>query len=134
MKRYLLLCWVIVLSCASSVEAREFSVGVLYWSMNIPGQVAMREGLEAEARTLNEAARREGRPEVKLEVRIAGDGEAGIENQIRQMRELIAARVDLLIVQPTDNAALVEPLRAANTARIPVVAYDQYVSGGTLAM
>ncbi len=129
--RWLTLVW--LLAAAVALQARDWRVGVLYWSMNIPGQVAMREGLEAEARTLNEAARREGRPEVKLEVRIAGDGEAGIENQIRQMQELIAARVDLLIVQPTDNAALVEPLRAANTARIPVVAYDQYVSGGTLA-
>ncbi|HWQ10549.1 MAG TPA: substrate-binding domain-containing protein, partial [Holophaga sp.] len=36
-------------------------------------------------------------------------------------------------VQPTDNAALAEALREANAARIPVVAYDQYISGGELA-
>jgi ribose transport system substrate-binding protein len=101
--------------------------------MNIPGQVAMRRGLEAEAKDLNDAARRGGKPEMKLEVRVAGDGEAGIENQIRQMMELISAGVDLLVVQPTDNAALAEALRAANQARIPVVAFDQYISGGTLA-
>ncbi len=113
--------------------AKEWRVGVLYWSMNIPGQVAMRQGLEAEAKALNASARREGKPEVKLEVRVAGDGEAGIENQVRQMKELIAAHVDLLIVQPTDNAALAEPLKAANRTHIPVVAYDQYISGGNLA-
>ena len=49
------------------------------------------------------------------------------------MRELIEAGVDLLIVQPTDNAALAAPLRQANSAGIPVIAYDQYISGGTLA-
>ncbi|MFH0995193.1 MAG: sugar ABC transporter substrate-binding protein [Pseudomonadota bacterium] len=113
--------------------ARELRVGVLYWSMNIPGQVAMRNGLEAEVTDINYAAYAAGRPAIRLETRVAGDGEAGIENQIRQMHELVAMRVDLIIVQPTDNAALAVPLRAANTAGIPVVAYDQYVSGGVLA-
>jgi ribose transport system substrate-binding protein len=49
------------------------------------------------------------------------------------MRDLVAMQVDLMVVQPTDNAALAAPLRAANKAGIPVVAYDQYISGGVLA-
>ncbi len=114
-------------------EARELHIGVLYWSMNIPGQVAMRTGLESEVKSINKAALAGKKPSVKLEIRVAGDGEAGIENQIRQMRELTAMRVDLIVVQPTDNAALAAPLRAANKAGIPVVAYDQYISGGILA-
>jgi ribose transport system substrate-binding protein len=114
-------------------EARELHIGVLYWSMNIPGQVAMRNGLEAETEKINKAAPADGRPLIKLETRVAGDGEAGIENQIRQMSELVAMQVDAIVVQPTDNAALAVPLRAANKAGIPVVAYDQYISGGTLA-
>lgn len=108
-------------------------VGVLYWSTTIPGQVAMSRGLEAEAARLNQAAALSGAPSVKLEIRVAGDGPAGIENQVRQMDEMVTARVDLIIVQPTDNAALVGSLRAANRAGIPVVAYDQYISGGILA-
>jgi ribose transport system substrate-binding protein len=118
---------------AVPAQARELNVGVLYWSMNIPGQVAMRTGLEAEVKSINKAALADGRPTVKLEIRVAGDGEAGIENQIRQMRELVAMRVDLIVVQPTDNAALAGSLRAANKSGIPVVAYDQYISGGVLA-
>lgn len=43
-----------------------------------------------------------------LEPRVAGDGQKGIEKQIRQMMELIEAGIDLLIVQPTENAALSE--------------------------
>ena len=64
---------------------------------------------------------------------MAGDGSEGIERQIGQMLALVKSRVDLIIVQPTDNAALTAPLRAANRAGIPVVAYDQYISGGELA-
>jgi ribose transport system substrate-binding protein len=115
-------------------ETRDYQVGVLYWSMNIPGQVAMAKGLETQAEAINQQAAGTGRPGVTLITRVAGDGEAGVERQIGQMRELLALRPDVLIVQPTDNAALADPLREANTAGIPVVAYDQYISGGHLAV
>ncbi len=113
--------------------AKKFTVGVLIWSSNIPGQVAMRRGLEQEADSINKKSSSGSRPGVKLIIRVAGDGAAGIENQIKQMKELIELKVDLIIVQPTDNAALAEPLKLANKAGIPVVAYDQYISGGTMA-
>jgi ribose transport system substrate-binding protein len=93
----------------------------------------MRKGLEKEAAAINSRAASSGKPSVKLITRVAGDGYTGIENQIKQMNEIIKSGVDIIIVQPTDNAALAEPLRAANRAGIPVVAYDQYISGGTLA-
>ena len=113
--------------------ARELRVGVLFWSSNIPGQVAMRRGIEKEAADINRRALSSGKSPVKLVVRVAGDGAAGIENQIVQMKEMASSGMDLIIVQPTDNAALAEPLRAANKAGIPVVAYDQYITGGVLA-
>lgn len=122
----------LIVSGVISATAKDFRVGVLYWSTNIPGQVAMRIGLKAETDRINAAATA-GKPFIKLEERVAGDGNAGIENQIKQMQELIAAHVDLIIVQPTDNAALAEALRSANKSAIPVVAYDQYISGGTMA-
>jgi ribose transport system substrate-binding protein len=100
--------------------------------MNIPGQVAMREGLEAEATAINARAKDLGTRPVELLPRVAGEGDEGIERQMEQMNDLIDQRVDLLIVQPTDNAALVPALKAANKAGIPVVAYDQYISGGEL--
>ena len=131
--RLLIIGVLLVIGMVGSAWAKEFRVGVLYWSGNIPGQVAMSKGLEAEARRINAEAVAKGRPTVKLLIRTAGDGNSGIENQIRQMKALIQDKVDLLIVQPTDNAALAEPLRMANKAGIPVVAYDQYISGGTLA-
>ena len=108
-------------------------MGVLYWSMNIPGQVAMRKGLEDEAMRLNIAAKRLGLPQIELLPVVAGDGASGVERQIGQMHDMVKQKPDVIIVQPTDNAALSVPLRAANRAGIPVVAYDQYISGGKLA-
>ncbi|MGC4119059.1 MAG: sugar ABC transporter substrate-binding protein [Myxococcales bacterium] len=114
---------------SAAAQTRRFRVGVLYWSGTIQGQVAMRAGLEGEAEALNRA----GGPGVELVTRVAGDGPEGQARQIVQMRELIAQKVDALIVQPTDNAALTAPLKEANAAGIPVVAYDQYIEGGELA-
>lgn len=129
----LLLLFFLIPITGSTLSAKELRIGVLYWSSNIPGQVAMSRGLENEASKINSRAASAGKPRVKLIIRVAGDGLPGIEKQIRQMHELISAKVDLIIVQPTDNAALAEPLRAANKAGIPVIAYDQYISGGKLA-
>ena len=109
-----------------------YRVGVLYWSMNIPGQIAMRKGLEAEAERINGAAAENKMRPVKLIPFVAGDDLSGIERQIAQMNQLIALDVDIIIAQPTDSAALAKPLRAANKAEIPVVAYDQYIRGGKL--
>ena len=60
---------------------------------------------------------------------VAGDGLEGIENQIHQMNALLDMKPDLIIVQPTDNAALAQALLRANDEGVPVVAYDQYISG-----
>lgn len=126
------LCFLALHSAMAEPALRPLRVGVLYWSMNIPGQVAMRRGLEAEAARINAAATPE-RPPVSLLPRVAGDGTAGIERQILQMTEMLRLKPDVIIVQPTDNAALAGPLRAANKLGIPVVAYDQYIQGGRLA-
>lgn len=127
--------WLLVANTAWSAQsAKSVRVGVLYWSMSIPGQVAMRKGLEeAAARLDREAERSDGKPRIELITRVAGDGAPGVERQIAQMMEMIRIKPDVIIVQPTDNAALAAPLKVANQAGIPVVAYDQYISGGKLA-
>lgn len=118
---------------ASATAPTPYRIGVLFWSANIPGQVAMRKGLEEELERINRIARTTGKPSVEIIAKVAGDGPSGVDNQIAQMHAMVAAKPDAIIVQPTDNAALAAPLRAANAAKIPVIAYDQYISGGTLA-
>ncbi len=115
-----------------STSSDSFVIGVLYWSMNIEGQVAMRKGLEDEAQKVNSLAHQKGQPEIVLLPHIAGDGAKGIELQVMQMMQLVEDKVDLIIIQPTDIAALSAPLKAANLANIPVVAYDQHILGGEL--
>lgn len=126
---FILLCH----SLPATASAEPVKIAVLYWSMNIPGQVAMRKGLEAEAKKINLAAAKTGKPPVLLLPQVAGDGPEGVTRQISQMREMIKQKPAAIIVQPTDNAALSMPLREANKAGIPVVAYDQYIIGGILA-
>ena len=135
---YVLLC-ILILACpfkdvsASAIPNNTLKIGVLCWSVNIPGQVAMTKGLEMEAERINQKAISNGLPGVELIMRVAGDGPSGVEKQIRQMNDMVQLKPDVIIVQPTDNAALAAPLHAANQAGIPVVAYDQYISGGKLA-
>jgi ribose transport system substrate-binding protein len=132
---FILICLGLLLGAQATAAQPQapFRIGVLYWSMNIPGQVAMRKGLEAEATRINQAAAKQGGRGVELLPEVAGDGASGVERQIAQMRAMLRKKPDVIVVQPTDNAALAEPLKAANQAGIPVVAYDQYISGGTLA-
>jgi ribose transport system substrate-binding protein len=119
---------------AGAQPQKVWRIGVLYWSNTIPGQVAMRKGLEAEIERINQAARKSGAPQVQLWTEVAGDGPQRVDRQIAQMRKMVAAGPDVIIVQPTDNAALSQPLQAANEAGIPVIAYDQYIAGGKLAV
>ena len=116
------------LGLANPVRAEQYTVGVLYWSENIPCQVEMRRGLEQTAADIGET----GPHQYQLVPMLAGDGHDGIERQIDQMRNLVSQNVDAIIVQPTDNAALSGPLLEANKAGIPVIAYDQYISRGEL--
>ena len=106
-----------------------FDIGVVYWSMAISGQVAMRQGLEREAARLNREAPQ--RP-FRLHPVVGGDGETGIHTQRQAMYRFIGKRMDAIILQPIDSAALSQPVQAANQARIPVFAYDQYVLDGKL--
>lgn len=118
--------------CALNAWSKDYRVAVLYWSMNIEGQVAMRKGVEEVASDLNSKLTKQGKKLVLLPY-VAGDGEEGITNQIKQFNEVIDTKnPDLIIVQPTDSAALVKGLLKANAKKIPVVAYDQYILDGKI--
>lgn len=130
---WLILCLWLGVAAAQAAANDDWRIGVLYWSGTIPSQQVMRKGLEDEAQRINEQARSSGQRGVQLQSWEAGDGADGVERQISQMQALVASQPDAIIVQPADNAALAAPLRAANRAGIPVIAYDQYISGGQLA-
>ncbi len=115
-------------SLTTFAESRK--VAALYWSSSIEGQVAMRKGFETEAARYN----KKSKPGDKIEIVpfVAGDGQAGIKNQIGQFGKAIALKPAVIVIQPTDNAALSHQLQEANRLKIPVVAFDQYIVGGDL--
>ncbi|UYL08252.1 substrate-binding domain-containing protein [Bdellovibrio sp. SKB1291214] len=116
---------------SSSVFAKDWNVTVLYWSMKIEGQVAMRKGLEEQVQVFNSAHK--GKQQIKLTSYVAGEGRKGVENQAEQMQQALKDKPDAIIVQPTDNSTLVSGLKEANTLNIPVIAFDQYIVNGELA-
>ncbi|MEN0057256.1 MAG: substrate-binding domain-containing protein, partial [Bdellovibrio sp.] len=109
--------------------AKTWDVPVLYWSMKIEGQVAMRRGFEEEIQRFN----KKGPDKINLLPQVAGEGRKGIITQIAQMAESLKKRPDAVVIQPTDNSALAQGLATAQKLKIPVFAYDQYIVDGELA-
>lgn len=106
----------------------DWAVPVLYWSMKIEGQVAMRKGLEEEIALFNKTAPKK----IELIPYVAGEGRKGTLTQVSQLEEAIKKNPRALIIQPTDNSALASGLQEANRKKIPVIAYDQYIVNGNL--
>jgi ribose transport system substrate-binding protein len=131
MSRLVLLCLAAIATMGATPTLPPYDVGVVYWSMNIAGQVAMRRGLELAAA---EYGARPGERRVRLMPEVGGDGEPGVLRQRAAMARLTAKRPDALILQPIDSAALSEAVEHANAAHLPVVAFDQYVLRGRLAV
>lgn len=111
-----------------SSQAKTWDVSALYWSMKIEGQVAMRRGFEEEINNFN----KKGPDKINITPYVAGEGRQGIFQQVEQMDEAIKKKPHAIVIQPTDNSALVPGLLLANKSNIPVIAYDQYIANGTL--
>lgn len=109
--------------------AKDFKVIALFWSSTIEGQVAMKMGVEE---TLSQFNKKNSNNKIILKSFIAGDGKEGVKNQLEQFRLAIDSKPDLIIIQPTDNATMSASLKRANSKKIPVIAYDQFISGGQL--
>lgn len=127
MKALLLLTLLIT---ALSTQAKDFRIAALYWSMDIEGQVSMRKGVEERAKLITKNTQ----DRIIIEAYVAGNGKDGTKKQIEQFYKVLKDRkpVDLIIIQPTDNSALIGPLQMANKLKVPVIAYDQYIIGGEL--
>ncbi len=100
-------------------------IGVLYWSMNIPGQVAMRQGLEAEAERLNAQRPDSLAPlNVCIQVNISGESQkAGtteaevltLATQIRSFPRLTLRGLMAIAENTEDEAVLRESFGRLHT-------------------
>lgn len=77
--KYLVLAAVLLVSTVSS--AKTWKVAVLYWSMKIEGQVAMRKGFEEQVHQFNKENVKSD--SIELISFVAGEGRKGIVNQVQ---------------------------------------------------
>ena len=103
---------------ASSALAQ--TIGLSVSTLNNPFFVDLRDGAQ-------QAAARLG-----LELLVT-DAQDSVSTQINDIEDLIQRGVKVLIVNPTDSAAVVPAVMAANAAGIPVIAVDRGVDGGVIA-
>src|SRR6218665_4034065 len=57
-------------------------------------------------------------------------GQTAVANQVSQINDLIARRVNALIVNPIDGQAIVPALQRAQSGHIPVIVVDSAVADG----
>ena len=67
--------------------------------------------------------------QINVNVQIANDD---VELQKKQIKALIQAKVDLLVILPSKFDAFVEELRMAEREGIKVIAYDRLLTGGAI--
>lgn len=60
---------------------------------------------------------------------LATDGQGKVERQIATIEDMIARRVDFLVVKPIEEKAIAEPLCRATKRGIQVITYDRKVVG-----
>ncbi|AFY01054.1 substrate-binding domain-containing protein [Bdellovibrio bacteriovorus] len=116
--------FVFLILTAGVSQARTYNVAVLYWSMKIPGQVAMREGFEEEVTAYNKANEEN---KIKLTPYVAGEGREGLLKQIEQLDLAVKSAPDAIVIQPADITILSRGVQDANSKNIPVFVYDQYI-------
>ena len=119
-----ILCLVILAGCGSNPTdsatkpaGKSFRVGAVLPMFSHPFFVAQKQGLEAKAKELG----------IEIDVR---DGQDDDLKQITQVEALLNRGIDLLILCPRDEDALIPAVEAANRAKVPVVALNRRVNGG----
>jgi len=96
------------------------TVGLSVSTLNNPFFVTLRDGAKA-------AADKAGLDLVVL------DAQDKVDKQVSDIEDLIQKKVKVVLVNPTDAAAVVPAIQKANAAGIPVITVDRGASGGKVA-
>lgn len=97
--------------------AKKIKIGLSMNTLNNPFFVAVKEGAEAEAKAAG----------VEL---VVTDAQNNPGQQLADVENLIQQKPDILILDPADSDAIVEAVKKANTAKIPVFTIDRQANGG----
>jgi ribose transport system substrate-binding protein len=98
-------------------ETSQVTIGFAVSTLANPFFVTMKDGGEAKANELG----------VKM---ITLDAQDSVESQISQVEDLIARKVDVIIVNPVDSDAIANSIKEANNAGIPVITVTRPSNGG----
>lgn len=95
-------------------------IGFSISTLNNPFFVSVRKGVEDEAKKLG------------VTVKVV-DAQNDPAKQANDISDLIQQKVDILLINPVDSAAVSTSVQAANKANIPVLALDRSADKGTVA-
>jgi ribose transport system substrate-binding protein len=101
----------------SKEDDGKLKVGLSMNTFNNPFFVAVKEGAEAQAK------------EEKIDL-VVTDAQNDPGKQLSDVENLLQQNIDILIIDPTDSDAIVEAVKKANDADIPVFTIDRASNGG----
>jgi ribose transport system substrate-binding protein len=104
---------------AATASAQK-TIGLAVSTLNNPFFVDLRDGAQA-------AADKAGYKLIVL------DAQNDPGKQTSQVEDLITKKVDVIMINPADSAAIVNAVEEANKANIPVITVDRSASGGKVA-
>jgi ribose transport system substrate-binding protein len=105
---------------AKKEDLKDIKIGLSVSTLNNPFFVSLKEGVQKEAKALG------------VEVKVV-DAQNDSAKQINDVEDLIQQGVDLLLINPTDSAAISTAVQSANNIGIPVVTLDRSAEKGKVA-
>ena len=127
MKKFMIIALTLVLgvslltSCAKTTPtAKTTTLGLVLSTLNNPYFVTLLDGAQEEAKTSG----------VTL---ISMDSQNDPAKEASNIEDLISRKVDAILVNPTDAAAVVPSIQKANDAKIPLLTIDRSANGGVVA-
>jgi ribose transport system substrate-binding protein len=109
-----------VLAGAASTAAAKDTVGLSVSTLNNPFFVTLRDGAKAAADKAGLAL-------------IVFDAQDKVDKQVADIEDLVQKKVKVILINPTDSAAVVPAIRRANAAGVPVITVDRGAAGGDVA-
>tara|TARA_R110002049_G_scaffold279949_1_gene459084 strand:- start:43404 stop:46157 length:2754 start_codon:yes stop_codon:yes gene_type:complete len=107
----------LLVGCGNEKESKTYTIGFSQTGINDEWRKAMNQSMEIQAAFY---------PEIELTIL---DGEDDIENQISDIEQLIAAKVDILIVSPVKSKPITPIVEKAYKMGIPVLIVDRKIDG-----
>ncbi|MFK3960180.1 ribose ABC transporter substrate-binding protein RbsB [Guptibacillus hwajinpoensis] len=105
---------------SQETDIEDIKIGLSVSTLNNPFFVSMKDGVEAEAK------------ENGMDV-VVVDAQNDAAKQINDVEDLIQQGVDVLLINPTDSAAISTAVQSANSLGIPVVTLDRSAEKGDVA-